>query len=171
MIRTALIGYGKVAHLHASALQKSTLADCVAVCGRNLEKAQAFAEQYQIIAYSDLATMIHEQEIQAIIVCTLHPAHADSAVLAAEMGVHVLVEKPLATSLADCDAMIASAEKSGVKLGIISQRRFYECALRVRHAIDDAKIGNPILGTVQMLGWRDKAYYDQTRVLSLCRLI
>lgn len=160
MIRTALIGYGKVAHLHASALAKSSLADCVAVYGRNLEKAQAFAEQYNITPYTDLEEMLTAENIQAIIVCTPHPAHSDSAVIAAEHGVHILVEKPLATSLADCDAMIASAEKSDVKLGVISQRRFYEPALRVRKAIDEGKIGKPILGTVQMLGWRDKAYYD-----------
>jgi len=160
MIRTALIGYGKVAHLHAKALQQSQLAECVAVCGRNLDKATAFAEQYQLEAYTDVAQMIDEQTIQAIIVCTPHPVHAESAVVAAEMGVHVLVEKPLATTLEDCDAMIQACEKSGVKLGTISQRRFYEPALRVRRAIDEGKIDKPILVTVQMLGWRDKAYYD-----------
>ena len=160
MIRTALIGYGKVAHLHASALKKSKLAQCVAVYGRNEDKAAAFAGQYQINAYTDLKQLISEEKIQVIIVCTPHPAHVDSAVIAAEMGVHVLVEKPLASTLEDCDAMISAAEKSGVKLGTISQRRFYEPALRVRRAIDEGKIGKPILGTVHMLGWRDKAYYD-----------
>jgi len=160
MIRTALIGYGKVAHLHASALKKSSLAELVAVQGRNQEKANAFAEQYQIKAYIDLEQMIRQEKIQAVIVCTPHPAHADSAVVAAEMGVHVLVEKPLATTLEDCDDMIAAAKSTGVKVGVISQRRFYECALRVREAIDAGKIGTPILGTVHMLGWRDKAYYD-----------
>lgn len=160
MIRTALIGYGKVAHLHVSALQSSPLATCVAVCGRNVDKATAFAQQYDLKAYTDLRQMIEEQGIQVIIVCTPHPAHADSAVIAAEMGVHVLVEKPLASSLDDCNAMIQACEKSGVKLGVISQRRFYEPALRVRRAIDEGKIGKPILGTVHMLGWRDQAYYE-----------
>ena len=160
MIRTALAGYGKVAHLHAAALQKSSLADCVAVQGRNADKALKFAEQYNIKAYTDLPAMIREQHIQAVIVCTPHPAHANPAVIAAEMAVHVLVEKPLASSLEDCDAMIGAAGKSGVQLGVISQRRFYECAIRVRDAIDAGKIGKPILGTIQMFGWRDKTYYE-----------
>ena len=159
MIRTALIGYGKVAHLHASALKKSKLAQLVAVCGRNQEKATSFAEQYEITAYTDLERMLSEQAIQAIVVCTPHPAHVDSAVLAAERGVHVLVEKPLASTLTDCDAMITAAENANVKLGVISQRRFYECALRVREALDSGKIGKPILGTVQMFGWRSESYY------------
>ncbi len=91
MIRTALIGYGKVAHLHAEALQQSALAECVAVWGR-AEKASTFAQQYNIVPYTDLKDMLSTEEIQAVIVCTPHPAHADSAVTAAEKGVHVLVE-------------------------------------------------------------------------------
>ncbi len=80
--------------------------------------------------------------------------------LAAELGVHVLVEKPLAASLADCDAMIGAADRAGVKLGVISQRRWYEPARRVRAAIDAGKLGKPVLATVTMLGWRSKEYYE-----------
>ena len=159
MIRTALIGYGKVAHLHARALQNSALGELVAVGGRNRAKAAAFAEQYGVAGYDDLAAMIRSEGVQAVIVCTPHPAHVESAVLAAELGAHVLVEKPLAASLADCDAMIGAADKAGVKLGVISQRRWYEPAQRVRAAIDAGKLGQPVLATVTMLGWRSKEYY------------
>jgi UDP-N-acetyl-2-amino-2-deoxyglucuronate dehydrogenase len=74
-------------------------------------------------------------------------------------GAHVLVEKPLASTLEDCDEMIEAARQKGVLLGTISQRRLYPPALRVKHAIDDGKIGKPILGTVTMLGWRNEDYY------------
>ena len=160
MIRTALIGYGKVAHLHARALQTSALGELVAVWGRNRAKADAFAGQYGIHAYTDLAGMIRGEGIQAVIICTPHPAHVESAVVAAQMGVHLLVEKPLAASLEDCDAMISAADRAGVRLGVISQRRWYEPARRVRDAIDAGKIGAPILGTITMLGWRSKEYYE-----------
>jgi predicted dehydrogenase len=72
----------------------------------------------------------------------------------------VLVEKPLASSLKDCDTMIERAEKRGLKLGVISQRRWYPPAIRVKEAIDQGKIGKPMIGTVQMLGWRDRSYYE-----------
>ncbi len=160
MIRTALIGYGKVAHLHARALQNSALGELVAVGGRNRAKAAAFAEQYGAASYDNLAAMIRGEGVQAVIVCTPHPAHVESAVQAAELGAHVLVEKPLAASLADCDAMIGAADQAGVKLGVISQRRWYESAQRLRAAIDAGKLGKPVLGTVTMLGWRSKAYYE-----------
>jgi predicted dehydrogenase len=80
-------------------------------------------------------------------------------VRAAEAGVHALVEKPLAASLADCDAMLAAARKAGTLLGVVSQRRLYEPVLRLRAAIDAGKIGRPALGVFQMYSWRDEAYY------------
>jgi UDP-N-acetyl-2-amino-2-deoxyglucuronate dehydrogenase len=159
MIRTALVGYGKVAHLHAKALQSSSLAHLVAVYGRNPAKLKPFAAEYEVEGYTNLEQMIRDEEIQAVILCTPHPIHAEAAVIAAEMGVHVLVEKPLAVSLADCDAMIAAAQKSGVKLGVISQRRFYRAAQAVQQAIVSGKIGKPVLGTATLLGWRSPEYY------------
>ena len=77
----------------------------------------------------------------------LHITNGDCAaeqIRAAEAGVHVLVEKPLAATLADCDAMLAAARKSGVTLGVISQRRFYGPVQRMKAAIDAGKIGRPV---------------------------
>lgn len=159
-IRTALIGYGKVAHLHAQVLQAIPEAALVAVWGRDAAKAEAFAARYGIQPYTDLVEMIDRQRIQAAIICTPHPAHAEPGVIAAAHGVHVLIEKPMAASLADCDAILAAARASGVKVGVISQRRFYEPVLRMRAAIDAGKIGSPILGHVVMYSWRDEGYYQ-----------
>jgi predicted dehydrogenase len=103
--------------------------------------------------------MIAEGRIDAAIVCTPHPEHRAPAVGAAEAGVHVLVEKPLASSLADCDAMIAAAARRQVKLGVVSQRRFFEPVARMKAAIDAGKIGAPVLATVAMYSWRDENYY------------
>ena len=80
--------------------------------------------------------------------------------LAVEAGVHVLVEKPMAASLADCDAMLdAAARGPGSRSGVISQRRWYEPVRRIKEAIDAGKIGRPVLGVFQMFSWRDEAYY------------
>ena len=91
---------------------------------------------------------------------TPHPLHAEPVIQAAEAGVHALVEKPLAASLADCDAMLAAARRAGTRLGVISQRRLYEPVRRMKEAIEAGKIGTPALGTFIMLSWRDRAYYE-----------
>ncbi len=159
-IRTAIIGAGKVGHLHAQALGALAESEFVAVCSRNAERAAAFARQYDVKPYTDIATMIRDARVQAVIICTPHPAHAAPALEAARAGAHILIEKPLASDLKDCDAMIAAAQSARVKLGVISQRRWYPPVQRVRAAIDSGKIGKPVLGMVVLLGWRDVAYYQ-----------
>ena len=158
-LKTGLVGCGKGAHLSAAALRSLPQSEFVAVCSRNPERARRFAEQYGVRDFSNLPEMIDCSGLQVLCVCTQHPEHAGPAVAAARAGVHVLVEKPLASSLADCDAMISAAGERGVKLGTISQRRWYEPCRRIRRAIDSGSIGRPVLGSVVMHGWRDEAYY------------
>lgn len=159
-VRTAIIGCGKVSQWHIAALRQSSNAECVAIYSRSMEKATAFGTQYGLLAFDNITTMIKEANIEAVVICTPHPYHKDALLEAVAAGAHCMVEKPLASSLQDCDEMIAACKQAGVKLGMISQRRFLQPVQRVKKAIDDGKIGTPILGTVNVLGWRDKAYYD-----------
>ncbi len=158
-IGTAIIGTGLVAHTHAAALVADPRSRLVAVCSRDLEKVRAFARRYGVRAYSDASELLRDPAVGAVCICTPHPSHADLTVMAARQGVHVLVEKPMAITVADCDRMIEAADQAGVKLGVISQRRLYEPVRRVKRAIDEGRIGQPILGTVTVLGWRGPEYY------------
>jgi predicted dehydrogenase len=158
-LRTALVGCGKVGHLHAAALQTLPESEFVAVCGRTREKADAFAEKYHVTAFTDVNEMIAKAKVEALCICTPHPEHAAPTIAAAQAGVHVLIEKPLASSLADCDAMLAAARAGKAEIGTVSQRRFYPPCQRIHHAIRDGKLGQPILGTTTMFSWRDEAYY------------
>jgi predicted dehydrogenase len=128
-------------------------ADFVAVSDIDPERARAFALQYGVAASETLP------DVDAAVVCTPHPLHKAPAIEAMNRGIHVLVEKPLATTVADCDQMIQAAERNGVRLGVVSQRRFFEPVQRMKAAIDAGKIGRPVLGTVNMFSWRDEAYY------------
>jgi UDP-N-acetyl-2-amino-2-deoxyglucuronate dehydrogenase len=159
-LRTALIGCGKVGQIHAAALRELPESSFVAVCDRDPARAAAFAGRYGTAAFSDVDAMLRTASVEAIVVCTPHPLHAEAVIRAAELGVHALVEKPLAANLADCDAMLAAARKAGTRLGVISQRRFYEPVRRMKAAIDAGKIGRPVLGVFQMYSWRDQAYYE-----------
>ncbi len=159
-IKTAVIGCGKVGHFHAQAFQRLENSELVACYGRNPEKTQAFADQYGIRAFTDLDEMVRETGVQAVAICTPHPNHGDLAVRCCKLGLHIAIEKPLASTLEDCDAIFSAAKENGVVGATICQRRFYRPAMRVKQAIEDGKIGTPILGTVNMLGWRDMAYYN-----------
>ena len=159
-LRIAIIGPGKVAHLHAKAVLQTLDTELVAVYGRTYQKAEDFANQYGVRAYSDIHDMVDRENVDLCIVTTPHPAHREPTVAALDAGSHVLVEKPLASSLEDCDAMLEAAHRNGRYVGTISQRRFYAPSMRIRQAIDTGQIGKPVLGMVQMLGWRGEAYYQ-----------
>lgn len=159
-LRTALIGCGKVGQIHAAALASLPESQFVAVCDQSADRAAAFAERFQVQAFTNIHALLRDVRPQALLIGTPHPLHAAPTLAAAEAGVHVLVEKPLAATLADCDAMIAAAHRAGVRLGVISQRRFYEPVRRMKEAIDAGKIGRPILGVFEMFSWRDQAYYQ-----------
>ncbi len=158
-VRTALIGCGKVGQIHAEALRRLPQSDFVAVCDADLRRAQVYGEKYGAKPFSDITEMIRAEGIQAVFLCTPHPLHASGAIAAAEAGAHILVEKPLAANLADCNAMLAAASANHVHLNVVSQRRLFEPVQRIKAAIEGGKIGKPILGTMVMLSWRDEAYY------------
>lgn len=159
-LKTGIIGCGKVGDFHAKALSNLQMSEIAAVCDTNQGRAEAFAARYGVKAYTDVETMCHKEKLDMVSVCTPHPLHAKSAIIAADCGCNVLIEKPLASSLADCDAIIDAGRRNGVTIGTMVQRRFYRPCMRIRKAIDDHKLGTPVLGIVTMLGWRDKAYYN-----------
>ena len=160
IFNVSIAGCGKVAHLHAKAILNIPHARLAGVWSRTPETAGKFASEYRTEAYTDISRMIIENKTDLVIVCTPHPFHRQPAIEAAGAGACVLVEKPLASDLGDCDAIINACRTSNVKLGVVSQRRWYSPSMRVKRAIEDGKIGKPVLATITMLGWRDKEYYD-----------
>ncbi|QDU96034.1 Gfo/Idh/MocA family protein [Lignipirellula cremea] len=159
-IKTAIIGCGKIGQTHAQALSTLAESEFVAVCDAQLSRAQSFAEQYRVQAFDSVAEMLSRADVEAVTICTPHPLHEEPCLQAAQAGVHVLIEKPMASSLKSCDAMLEAADKGQIKLGIVSQRRLFEPVQRMKAAIDAGKIGKPILGAFSMFSWRDQAYYQ-----------
>jgi UDP-N-acetyl-2-amino-2-deoxyglucuronate dehydrogenase len=158
-MKTAVVGCGKVARTHAMAWRRILASEFVAVCDVLPERAEALAREFEVRPYRDLAQMLEEERVEVLSVCTQHAQHIPPVETAASRGVHVIVEKPLAVDLPSCDRALSAARAAGVKLGVVSQRRFYEPIQRMRKAIDSGQIGRPVLAVVTMLGWRDPTYY------------
>ncbi|SHE41172.1 Predicted dehydrogenase [Mariniphaga anaerophila] len=160
MFNIAILGCGKVAHLHAQAIKNLPNARLAAVWSRTQKTAKEFASQYETRSFCCISEMIKNAQIDLAIICTPHPFHREPAQEAARAGAHILIEKPLASTLEDSDAIIEACKIAGVKLGVVSQRRWYAPVMRIKKAIESGKIGKPVFGTINMLGWRDKNYYD-----------
>ena len=115
----------------------------VGVCSRSLEKAQAFAQEYGVArAYDDLSAMLKDPELDVLYIATPNNLHAENTVQAAEAGKHVLCEKPMATSEADCVRMIEVCEKHHVKLGLDFQNRYHPAHIMARRLIQEGEAGD-----------------------------
>jgi UDP-N-acetyl-2-amino-2-deoxyglucuronate dehydrogenase len=159
-VGSVIIGCGKVAETHAIALNELEKSKLIGVYDLNYERAQMFAQRYNSRAFDDLSVMLCSPEVQMASICSPHTTHPEMVVACAQAGVHALLEKPMSVDLAGCDQAIRAGELAGVKLGVISQRRFYKPVQRVKTAIEAGKIGRPVLATVTVMGWRDQEYYQ-----------
>lgn len=158
-LRTAIIGCGKVAATHATAWRNLPASEFVAVCDRNPDRAAALAAQFEVRPYSDLGKMLSSESVDVLSICTHHTERVPVIETAARAGVHVIVEKPITTTIEDCDRCLAIAAKAGIQVGVVSQRRYYPSVQRMKDILVSGRIGRPILVEVTMLGWRSEEYY------------
>ena len=161
-LRFGLIGAGLAGPLFGGALAaRPRGAELRAVATRRLESAREFAGRYGVpTVYDDWRALVADPDIDAVCIATPTGAHAEQAMAAARAGKHVLTEKPMATTLADADEMIAGCEANGVTLGVIFMYRFMDTALKMKEAVDRGLIGRPILGECIGKFLRTQAYYE-----------
>jgi predicted dehydrogenase len=161
-LRFGLIGAGLAAPLFGGALAAGPRdARLVAVASRREESGRAFAERYGVERrYLDWREMVASPDIDAVCIATPTGSHAEMAIAAANAGKHVLTEKPMATTLTDADAMIHACQANGVTLGVIFMYRFMDTTLKMKQAINEGRIGKPILGECVGKFLRTQAYYD-----------
>lgn len=141
-IRLGILGSGYMGRTHAEAARRLPNAEPVAVAGGT--RAPALAEKYGLALEPDAAALVRRPDLDAVVIATPHHLHVAEALAAFAAGKHVLVEKPLATTVADCDRMIAAAQKNNLTLAVGYQQRF-----RVNNARACALIHAGAIGKVQ----------------------
>lgn len=156
----AILGPGLVADFHRQAIEANAGlgAKLVAVGHYNPARFANLSAQYGVPCLTEAELLVHP-DVQAVTLCTPSGQHAQQAINAARAGKHVLVEKPMATTLADADAMIAACEQAGVQLGVVFQRRHEPYFARARQAIEAGDFGDLTLGVVTIPYHRPADYY------------
>jgi predicted dehydrogenase len=136
----AILGSGYMGRSYAECITKfNTRARLVSIWGGR--RAPGLAADYGIDHEPTYAGLLARPDVDAVLVATPHADHRDQVIQAAQHGKHVLVEKPMATTLADCDAMIAACERAGVALEVIQTLRFRGTPARAKQLIDAGRIG------------------------------
>jgi predicted dehydrogenase len=140
-INVGVIGAGFMGGVHARAIAESPQAVVKAVADPAEERAQALATRYGATPYASHGDMLAAESLQAVVVCTPETHHRAPVVDAAAHGCAVLVEKPLAATLADADAMIAACHEHGVPLMVGYLLRFEPAYAKIKEAVAAGMIG------------------------------
>ncbi|MDN3229442.1 Gfo/Idh/MocA family protein [Priestia megaterium] len=141
-VKIGVIGCGSIAqHRHLPEYKMNEQVELVAVCDINTERANSVAQQYGVKAYTNYEELLASGTVEAVSVCTPNYLHAPISVAALNSGVHVLCEKPMATSEEEAKAMIEAAKTNGKKLMIGHNQRFVASHQKARELIGKGEIG------------------------------
>ncbi len=145
MTEVALFGSGWIQDFHARAVLAHPNGELVAVANWRAESAEKLAERHGIPRVTtDWEALAADPEIEAAIVATPNALHAPQAIALLEAGKHVMVEKPMATTVAECDAMITASKRSGAHLMVAHCWRFRDEVVAIRDRIAAGELGEVV---------------------------
>jgi UDP-N-acetyl-2-amino-2-deoxyglucuronate dehydrogenase len=162
-ISIGLIGGGNITDTHARAVRAVPGARVTAIHGTNIGKVRRLSHEYGGEAYAELDAFLAHRPMDIVIVGSPSGLHAVHGIAAARQGLHVLVEKPIDINTKRADALIAEAEKAGVKLGVIFQDRLKPGVRRMKEFVDRGTLGSPILADARVKWYRPPEYYANSR--------
>ena len=163
MLKFALVGCGRIAKRHSELLGLGQIegAELVAVCDLIASKAEAIAAKFDVPSFTDMHEMMQEVPIDVVVVLTESGYHAAHVIALAPYGKHIIVEKPMALTLDDADAMIKACDQHRIRLFVVKQNRLNVPVVKLREALEAGRFGKLVLGTVRVRWCRPQHYYDQ----------
>ncbi|MCC6485387.1 MAG: Gfo/Idh/MocA family oxidoreductase [Armatimonadetes bacterium] len=159
-VRIGFVGCGGIGNEHLKIWQRTPGAKVVAVCDVVPERAAKAAELYSAEAFTDLTEMLKKADIEAVDICTPSGLHAEQSTEALEAGKHALTEKPIDINLDRIDKLIATADRTGLKLACIFQYRFSPEIQRAHQLIQGGRLGRLISGSTYIKWFRAQSYYS-----------
>lgn len=153
----------RVGQVHAGAIRRSPSAHLAAVADFDSSLVSPFVSEDGVRGYSNAQDLINDEEVGTVSLCLPHHLHYPLAMDAIAAGKNVLVEKPLAISLAECEQLVTAARQAGVALGVSHNQLFYSPYVAAKRMIDAGEIGRPVLLRLRLglgpmyAGWRASA--------------
>lgn len=158
MIRFALIGLGNIGNRHAEHILNHPEAELVAVCDVDARKAGL----YPVPFFTDLNDLLRTVEVDVVSVCTPNYLHEAHSIMALEAGCNVVVEKPMALSVQECDRMIAAADQNDKTIFAVKQNRYNPPVVAVKELIESGRLGKIYMVQVNCFWNRGDSYYAQS---------
>ncbi len=161
MFKIAIIGCGAIAQTHISFLKEVENVKIVALCDIQIEKAQKCKETYvnDAIIFDDYIKMLDKIDLDAVHICTPHYLHSEMAIQALNRNINVLLEKPVAITLNQVEALLKAEKESKAKICISFQNRFLKRNKKVKELIRSGQTGKILHINADVLWHRTESYY------------
>jgi predicted dehydrogenase len=160
MIGVAVLGLGRIGPAHARAVSQTAGARLVAIADvDDARRTATLAEHPGAIGLKDYRDALARDDVQAVLIALPHWLHAQAAIDAATAGKHIMIEKPMACSVAECDAMLDAARQTRVRLMVGHTQHVSAVGRTVKQALAERRIGDLIMGVDQ---W-NKPYNPESR--------
>jgi len=158
-LRVAVVGCGDIAAIHLDAILADPDVEAVGVCDLDPSLREAAARRAGCPGFAELTALLDAAEPDVVHVCTPHHLHAAQAAQCLARDVSVLLEKPIAHTLADGERLAIAAEDSAAVLGVCFQNRYNDTARTLRGLLDGGELGRVLGGRATVHWFRDAAYY------------
>ena len=156
-MRVAISGLGTIWTRHLETLSAIDGVEVVAAA----DPALAGGNNTTIPSYRSFEAMLDDTDTDAVVLCTPSWLHAEQGAYAADRGIHVISEKPLATTLPQADTVIEACRRNGVRLAVLHQYRFHAPLIALKQAIDRGDLGRLAFVNVAFHWRRDRSYYEK----------
>jgi UDP-N-acetyl-2-amino-2-deoxyglucuronate dehydrogenase len=158
--RIALVGCGRISERHFDAIASQPALQLVGVCDELPERARVAGEKAGVPWFTSYAAMLDEVPADVVAICTpsgLHPRHG---IMAAEHGLHVICEKPMATRIEEADALVRACDEAGVHLFVVKQNRLNPAIQLLKRSVERGRFGRIYLANTTVRWNRPQSYYD-----------
>lgn len=165
-MKYALVGCGRISPNHLIAAQNNNL-EIVAICDlceKNMvDKIKLCDLSQKVKKYTDFEEMLEKEQPELVAIATESGEHARIALRCMDFGCNLIIEKPIALSIEDADAIISKAKECNVKVCACHQNRFNKAVQKIREAVEKERFGKLFYGTAHIRWARDREYYDRAK--------
>lgn len=160
VLRIGLVGAGAISTQHLEAIAGLPTTRLTAVASASEARARAAGEAHGVPWTTRLEDLLARDDVDAVTICSPSGLHPDQALAALRAGKHVLIEKPIALTVEQADAVVAEAGARGLVAAMVSQRRFEPAVRALKAVVDEGLLGRIALVIGEGLYFRPQSYYD-----------
>lgn len=163
-IRVGIVGCGRISKNHFGSFEKhADHLELISVCDIDQVVLDHHIQSYGVKGYRNLELMLENEDMDLLVVCTPSGLHPNHVVMAAEHGIHVLTEKPMATRWKDGVRMIQACDKAGVRLFVVKQNRKNATLQLLKRAVEEKRFGRIHMVHMNVFWSRPQEYYDAAK--------